>query len=61
MHHNCGFFLEQLDESLHQQGIISPSKCIILYFETVGAVSAVSDIFKDKMETVLFLLPQRFH
>lgn len=60
MHHNCGFFSEQLDVSLQQQDIIGLTKCVILYFKTVGAVSAESDI-GDKMETFLFLLPQGFH
>lgn len=63
MHHNCGSVLEQPDVSLQQQGIIGLTKCAILYFKIVGAVSAESDardVFKDKMETALFLLPQGF-
>lgn len=64
MHHNCGFFSEQPDVSMQQQDIIGRTKCVILYFKTVGAVSAESDrrdIFKDKMETVLLFLPHGFH
>lgn len=61
MHHNCGFFLEQLDVSVQKQDISGLTKCVTLYLKAVGAVSAESDtrdIFKGKMETVLFLLPQ---
>lgn len=59
MHHYCGSFLEQPDVSLQQQSITDLANCVILYFKTVGAVSTKSDIdiFKDKMEIVLFQLP----
>lgn len=59
MHHNCVFFLERSDGSL--QDNIGLTKCVILYFKTAGAVSAQGDIFKDRMETVFFLMPQGFH
>lgn len=64
MHHNCGSFLEQPHVSAQQPDVVGRTKCVILYFKTAGAVGAEShtrDIFKDKMETVVFLLPQGFH
>lgn len=60
MHHNCGFFSEQLNVSMQQQDIIGLSTCVILYFKREGAVSAEKDIFRE-METVLFQLPRGFH
>ena len=50
--------------SPEQQDITVLSKCVILYFKTVGAVSTegvIRDIFRGKMETVLFLLPRGIH